>query len=111
MKELPDKIAHSVAQAHQDLVDAQVLATVGSEESITFNRCFHMLDGKLNPDIIKPAGPIDPQVPLVYFQWISNKNPLAVYLNYSVHLDNVGGDLISADLPYTLTETLRKAVG
>ena len=67
--------------------------------------------GKGNPDIIKPAGPIDPQVPVVYFRQTVNKRPLAVYVNYAVHLDNVGGDLISADLPYTVTESLRRAIG
>jgi hypothetical protein len=104
--------------AYERLVDAEALAAVGNERSITFNRRFHMRDGsvgwnpgKRNPNIIKPAGPIDPQVPVVYFRETADKNPLAVYVNYSVHLDNVGGDLISADLPYTVTENLRKAVG
>lgn len=118
MKELPGKIAQSVGAAYKRLVEAEALAAIGNEGSITFNRRFHMRDGsvgwnpgKLNANIIKPAGPIDPEVPVVYFREPANKNPLAVYVNYSVHLDNVGGDLISADLPYTVTENLRKAVG
>ncbi len=57
--------------------------------------------GKLNPGILKPAGPIDPEVPVVYFESTSGK-PLATYVNYAVHLDNVGEPKISADLPFTL---------
>jgi neutral ceramidase len=115
---LPDKIAQSVADAYDRLQDVEVLSAVGTEGSIAFNRRFHMRDGtvgwnpgKRNPDIIKPAGPIDPQVPVVYFRTARTEHPLAVYVNYSVHLDNVGGDQISADLPFTVTENLRKAVG
>ncbi|MGI9243079.1 MAG: hypothetical protein ACR2RV_19940, partial [Verrucomicrobiales bacterium] len=84
----------------------------------TFNRRFHMKDGsvgwnpgKLNADIVKPAGPIDPAVPLVYLRAAEGHSPIAAYVNYSVHLDNVGGTRISADLPYTVTENLRSALG
>ncbi len=118
MNALPDRITESVVQAHRQLVEVEAFAAIGQEASITFNRRFHMRDGtvgwnpgKRNPDIIKPAGPIDPSVPVVFFRSRSGEKPLAVYVNYAVHLDNVGGDEISADLPYRLTENLRHAVG
>lgn len=117
-KSLPEKIAKSVVAANAKLAPCEVLAAEGSEGAITFNRRFHMRDGsvgwnpgKLNKDIIKPAGPIDPAVPVVYLRSAEKRVPLAAYVNYSVHLDNVGGTEISADLPFTVTENLRSAVG
>ena len=117
-RDLPGKIAESVAQANASLVPIELLAATGNEESIAFHRRFHMRDGtvgwnpgKLNPNILKPVGPIDPQVPVVYLRAVEARRPVAVYVNHAVHLDNVGGPRISADLPYTLTENLRSAVG
>jgi hypothetical protein len=77
----------------------------------------HMKDGTvgwnpgvLNPRILKPAGPIDPDVPVVYFETPS-RNPIALYVNHAVHLDNIGGTRISADLPYTLSRLLADVKG
>jgi len=117
-RSLPAKIAASVAAAVAKLEPCEALAAEGTEAAITFNRRFHMEDGsvgwnpgKLNPRIIKPAGPIDPAVPIVYLRRTDGRDPIAAYVNYSVHLDNVGGTLISADLPFTVSENLRAALG
>ena len=68
--------------------------------------------GKLNPKILKPAGPIDPDVAVVYFESDDKeKVPLATYVNYSVHLDNVGGTKFSADLPATVCDLLGRFKG
>jgi len=66
--------------------------------------------GKMNPNIVKPVGPIDPEVPFVYFRSTQGK-PMATYVNYAVHLDNVGGLKISADLPATVTRCLSDFLG
>jgi hypothetical protein len=109
---LPAKIAAAVLEARSRLTPAQVLAASGRESSIAFNRRYHMKDGtvgwnpgKRNPNVLKAAGPIDPEVPVVFFQSI-NRKPLATYVNYAVHLDNVGEPLISADMPSTLSRCL-----
>jgi len=109
---LPAKIAEAVRQAESRLARAKVFATHGREESIAFNRRYHMKDGtvgwnpgKGNPLILKPAGPIDPDVPFLYFEK-ADGNPLAAYVNYAVHLDNIGAPLISADMPATLSRCL-----
>jgi hypothetical protein len=114
---LPEQIVASVRLAHEQMRSARALGFTGHEESITFNRRFHMTDGsvgwnpgKMNPGIIKPAGPIDDEVPVVFFESLEKK-PIATYVNYAVHLDNVGGLQISADLPYTLTESLARVLG
>ena len=90
----------------------QALAASGRETSIAFNRRFHMKDGtvgwnpgKGNPQILKAAGTIDPDVPVLYFETADHK-PVATYVNYAVHLDNIGEPLISADMPATLSRCL-----
>jgi hypothetical protein len=116
---LPGKIAEAVKRAHDSLKPATLKAARGEERSIAFNRRFHMTDGsvgwnpgKLNPKIVKPAGPIDPEVAMVVFESQGKApRPLATYLNYAVHLDNVGGLKISADMPGTLYSLLAMVKG
>ena len=110
--DLPARIADAVRQAKSRLAPARVMAAHGSESSIAFNRRFHMKDGtvgwnpgKKNPNILKAAGPIDPDVPVLFFQ-STDRKPLATYVNYAVHLDNIGEPLISADMPSTLSRCL-----
>lgn len=114
---LPGLIAQSVREADRGRQPARAMAAIGREETLAFNRRFHMRDGSVgwnpgkgNPNILKPAGPIDPEVPVVLFETLQQK-PLATYVNYAVHLDNVGGNQISADLPFTLTECLARVLG
>jgi len=113
---LPGRIAEAVRLAHAALAPAACSAAAGREESIAFNRRYHMKDGsigwnpgKLNPNIVRPAGPIDPEVQAVWFE--TGKKPAAVCVNYAVHLDNVGGQSVSADLPYTLSRCLADVQG
>jgi hypothetical protein len=116
-EELPGKIAEAVRQAEKALTPVQISVARGHEDTIAFNRRFLMKDGTtgwnpglLNPNIVKPAGPIDPEVPVVWFE-AAGKKPVAAYLNYAVHLDNVGGTQISADMPYTVAKLLAKVKG
>jgi len=115
--QLPSLIAESVTKAYAALGNAKVASSFGREDSLTFNRRFYMTDGtvgwnpgKLNPKIIKPAGPIDADVPVIYFS-SENDEPLAMYVNYALHLDTVGGLLYSADYPYTLGKQLGEVRG
>ena len=114
---LPGKIALAVKQAADKAVPANLLVGHGQESSIAFNRRFHMKDGsvgwnpgKLNPAIVKAAGNIDPDVPIVYAESKDHK-PIGVNVNYAVHLDNVGGSKVSADLPYTLSRLMADVKG
>jgi len=109
---LPNRIAESVQAAHGRLVPAKVAAGLGHEDQLSFNRRFHMKDGtvgwnpgKLNPNIIRPVGPIDPDVPVVYLETRKGRS-IATYVNFTMHLDTVGGLQISADYPYTISRLL-----
>lgn len=117
ISELPGLIAESAKLANAGLAPAKISMGLGHEESISFNRRFFMTDGtvgwnpgKLNPKIIKPAGPIDPEVIVLYSE-SSDGKPVSTYVNFAVHLDNVGGSEISADMPYTLSTILGKYKG
>ncbi len=112
MKELPGMIAESIVQADDQIRPAALAFGTGHEASISFNRRFFMTDGtvgwnpgKLNPMIIKPAGPIDPQVGVLYAESAGGK-PLSTYVNFALHLDITGGLEISADMPFTLSKVL-----
>ncbi len=109
---LPARIAEAVRQAESRLAPVTLSVAHGQESSIAFNRRYHMKDGSVgwnpgkgNPLILKPAGTIDPDVPVLYFE-TADKKPLATYVNYAVHLDNIGQPLISADMPATLSRCL-----
>src|SRR5439155_26124104 len=88
---------------------------IGQETGLSFNRRFHMKDGsvgwnpgKLNPNILRPAGPIDPDVGVLAFESAAKK-PLATYVNFAMLLDTVGGTEISADYQFTLGKFLTDA--
>src|SRR4029079_10253636 len=77
---LPALIARSVSEANQKLTPARAFAAIGHADGVSFNRRFWMRDGsvswnprKQHPDIIKPAGPIDPAVGVLYFDTLQGK--------------------------------------
>jgi hypothetical protein len=114
---LPQHIARTVSAANAALRPAKVSAGLGREEHLSFNRRFFMRDGtvgwnpgKQNANIVKPAGPVDPDVPVVYFETPDGK-PIATYVNFAMHLDTTGGVRVSADYPFTLCSILAKLKG
>src|SRR5207249_2284956 len=117
MAGLPGKIATAVKKADAARRPAKVFQATGREDGLAFNRRFHMADGsvgwnpgKKNPKIVRPAGPTDPGVPVVYVEGTDAK-PIAVYVNFAMHLDTVGGLYYSADYPYTLCQALAAVKG
>lgn len=117
MKALPGKIADAVKRADAARRPARVFHGIGREDRLAFNRRFHMADGtvgwnpgKKNPKVVRPAGPTDPAVPVVYVESADGK-PIATYANFAMHLDTVGGLYYSADYPYTLAQSLAAVKG
>lgn len=114
--ELPKRIAESVRLAASRLQLARASVALGREEHLSFNRRYDMKDGtigwnpgKLNPKIVRPAGPIDPEVGVVLFEALREKppmEPLATYVNFAMHADTVGGENFSADYPGALSRLL-----
>jgi neutral ceramidase len=115
--ELPDKIAESVRLANAKVTAARASFGRGHEDSISFNRRYFMKDGsvgwnpgKRNPNIVKPAGPINPDAPVVFFESPSGE-ALATYVNFALHQDTVGGLEVSSDFAYTLSQILGRVKG
>ena len=114
--ELPKRIAESVRLAASRMQPARASVALGREEHLSFNRRFFMIDGtvgwnpgKLNPKIVRPAGPIDPDVSVVLFEAPREQRPaepLATYVNFAMHPDTVGGQDFSADYPGALSRIL-----
>lgn len=113
---LPGKIAESVRTAASRLAPAEASAAVVQERAVSFNRRYLMKNGtvgwnpgKLNPNIVRPAGPIDPDISVVYFQ--SGSQPLCTYVNHALHVAVTGGLEFSADFPYTMATRLGEVKG
>ncbi|MGV3556600.1 neutral/alkaline non-lysosomal ceramidase N-terminal domain-containing protein [Larkinella arboricola] len=104
---LSERIADAVIRAHHNLAPARIGWGVGSEPSQVFNRRWRMKPGtpiinpfgkedqvKMNPGIgnpnlLEPAGPTDPELPIISIQTADGR-PLALLANYSLHY--VGGN-------------------
>jgi hypothetical protein len=111
------KIFDAVIIASQNLQPAVIKSGTGKAEGMAFHRRFLMKDGtvkfnpgRLNPDIVKPMGPVDPDVGIVYIETPEGE-PIAILANFALHLDTIGGTEISADFPYFMGELLKKVLG
>lgn len=116
---LPQRIADAVRKADAKLTAARALAGVGKEPRLSFNRRYFMKDGpvgwnpgKMNPNVEGPAGPVDPDVPVVYFETAEKAAaPIATHVSFAMHPDTRHGQMISADYPGRLADILAKVRG
>ena len=67
--------------------------------------------GVMNPDIVRLAGPIDPEVGIVFFNKTGDGSPGAALVNFTLHLDTVGGTKYAADYPFYIEQSLRQEYG
>ncbi len=112
---IENRIADAIVRAHNNLAPARIGWGFGKEESMVFNRRWKMKEGtemvnpfgtqdkvKMNPGInnpnlVEPAGPIDPELSIVLIQSLEGEY-IALLANYSLHY--VGGNRpgdVSAD--------------
>jgi len=111
---LPKLIAEAVGAANEKRRPVRVAVGKESESRLANNRRFWMRDGsvgwnpgKLNSQIVRPAGPIDPEVGVFYAETAAEKPlPLLTFVNYAMHPDTTGGTRISADYPGALSRAL-----
>ena len=114
---LPELILEGVKSAISKIQPVHVSIGNVQETSISFNRRFLMKDGtfktnpgKLNPNIVRPAGPIDPSLSMVYFESL-DKKPVAILVNFALHVAVVGGNNFSSDFPGVMSNLIGKAKG
>jgi hypothetical protein len=115
---LATRIARAVAEAASKVQPVRLEAGTAEESRVAFNRRFHMKDGSvrfnpgpLNPDIVRAAGPTDPEVGIVVARPLSGGAPVAGLTVFALHLDTVGGTEYSADYPHVFESVLRKKLG
>jgi hypothetical protein len=65
----------------------------------------------MNPEIVRPAGPIDPEIGILLIQPRGANIPTAGLTVFALHLDTVGGTQYSADYPSTLERELKASFG
>lgn len=102
---LANRIVDAIDSAHRKAASTTIEIQQLQQAGVSFNRRFHMKDGSVrfnpgrkNPDIVRVAGPIDPQLSVLNFR--QNENALVASLRvFALHLDTVGGTQYSADFP------------
>ena len=125
-KFLRERIADAVVRANNNLAPARIGWAVGQEPTQVFNRRWKMKPGKPlmnpfgkedqvkmnpgigNPDLLEPAGPTDPGLPIISVQTPEGR-PIALLANYSLHyVGGTGPGEISADYYGMFTERMKQ---
>ena len=112
---LAPRIADSIQMAYRRLQPAVACWGTGSEPNEVFNRRWHMADGTvvMNPpvgskNLVKPAGPTDPEVGVLAFEQPDGP-PIAALVNYALHYVGGGSGLeVSADYFALVEEELNR---
>ena len=112
------KLVNVITEADAAAKPVRLDAGVAEQRDLSFNRRFHMKDGSvrfnpgvLNPDIVRPAGPTDPEVGIVFFREVDSGSVAAAMVNFALHLDTVGGTKYASDYPFYLEQSLRQTYG
>jgi hypothetical protein len=115
---LISQIIKALVQANQNLVPVTIEVGVGKQEGVSHNRRYYMKNGEvlfnpgpLNPDIVGPAGPVDPEVGIMMLRNLKSKKLKSGLTVFAMHADSFGGTEISADYPFYLEESLKAQFG
>jgi len=112
-----EKIAAGVVRAHAQREPAKIGWAVGLDPTQVFNRRWLLRGDNVMPDpfgrdrdrvkmnpgfgrhtVMRPAGPTDPEVPIVAIRAVDGDRPIALLANYSLHyVGRVPGGTVSAD--------------
>ncbi len=126
LKFLTERIADAVIRANNNLAPARIGWAVGNEPTQVFNRRWKMKPGKPiinpfgkidlvkmnpgvgNPDLLEPAGPTDPELPIISVQTPEGR-PVALLANYSLHyVGGTGPAEVSADYYGMFAERMKQ---
>lgn len=109
----------AIARAYEDAGNLTLSAGYAKQVTpVSFNRRFVMRDGSVqtwqalsNPEVVRAAGPIDPKIELLAIRNSEDGKVRGILSNFALHLDTVGGMRWSADYPFFIDRTLKKAHG
>jgi len=117
-EQMIQRIAEAVIAAQAAAGTVKLQFGIAQQHGLAFHRRFVMKDGSVrmnpgfgNPDIVRPAGPVDPDVGIIFVRHAEDNRPTASLTSFAMHLDTVGGTEYSADYPYWLHQSLRKELG
>jgi len=117
-EQMTQRIAEAVVAAQATAKPVKLQVGIAKQQGLAFHRRFVMKDGSVrmnpgfqNPDIVRPVGPIDPDVGIVFLRGAKDNRPIASLTSFAMHLDTVGGSEYSADYPYWLQQSLQKDLG
>jgi neutral ceramidase len=109
-------IIEAVCEADEKRTEALAGAGYGIEDQVAFNRRFRMRNGRTqthprqgNPEIVEPAGPIDPQVGVIG-SWDKEGKLQGCVVNYACHATTSPGG-ISANYVWFLEKVIRGTFG
>ncbi|MFA6569409.1 MAG: hypothetical protein WCS96_14450 [Victivallales bacterium] len=113
---LKNKTVAAIRQAYANLAPAELLAGSVKNNPLAFNRRFWMKNGrvltnpgKLNPDIVKPEGPVDTEIGVIAVR--QDGRISAIISNIVNHTDTVSGDFVSADWPGRMEKCIQDSLG
>jgi hypothetical protein len=109
----------AIATAFEDARPARLAFGSATQMTpVSFNRRFVMRDGSVqtwqgydNPEVVRAAGPIDPEIGLVAVRDAASNDIRGILSNFALHLDTVGGTQWSADYPHFIDQTLALEFG
>lgn len=98
------KAAEALKDALANMEEGEVYTALTKDARFLFNRRYWMKDGrvvtnpgKLNPQIARPEGDIDPEIPIIAFRTAAGIKLL--FTSMVNHTDTIGGCGVSADWP------------
>ncbi len=98
------KAAEALKDALANMEEGEIYTALAKDARYQFNRRYWMKDGrvvtnpgKLNPQIARPEGDIDPEIPIIAFRTAAGIKLL--FTSMVNHTDTIGGCGVSADWP------------
>lgn len=117
LKLMEQGIIDAVVEAYENRQAAQLGFGSGEEGKVQFNRRFRMKNGLTythprpgNPDMLEPAGPIDPEVGVIGVWSADGKELLGCVVNWACHATTSPSG-ISANYVHYLEKALRGVMG
>lgn len=115
-KHIVNQTISAIREADHNLQNVQVLVGSGHEDKASYNRRFIMKNGRMcthpgkgNPNIVKPAGPIDPEVGVIG-AFTPRGELSGCIVNFACHGTTMN-DGASADWIYYLEKTIQGVYG
>ena len=104
-----------IVRAHAARRAVRLSVVVPRQHGVAFNRRYLMKDGstgwiprKLDPEILRPLGPTDPDLPFVLARDTESGRPLGSFTSFAMHSAIYGGAPFGACYPGHLQTELRR---